>query len=58
MFVVSVSTCVYVYTVTLHFFLLTFKKSREKAFRILRAGLSDPARLLTNQIACFTVVII
>ena len=57
MFVVFVSTSV---TVTLHilFILSTFQKSREKAFRIFRAGLSDPARLLTNQTACFTVVII
>ena len=27
-------------------------------FQISRAGLSHPARVLTNQIACFTVVII
>ena len=27
-------------------------------FQISRAGLSHPARVLTNQIACFTVVIL
>ncbi len=56
MFVVFVNTCV---TVNSHYFIFlpAFQKSREKAFRIFRAGLCDPARLLTNQIACFTVVI-
>ena len=43
MFVIFASTCV---------------KIPLKAFRIFRAGLCDPARLLTNQIACFIVVII
>ena len=54
MFVVYVSACVFVNFTYLDF-LPIFKKSRKIAFRIFRAGLSD---LMTNQIACFTVVIV
>ncbi len=54
MFVVFVSTCVTVNSQIL-FFCRHFKNPvHENAFRIL----CDPARLLANQIACFTVVII
>ncbi len=55
MFVVFVSTCVTVNFI--YFFCRHFKNPVRKPSEF-RAGLCDPARLFTNQIACFTVVII
>ncbi len=58
MFVVFVSTCV---TVNSHilFFCRHFKNPVRKHSEFsVQDRLCDPARLLTNQIACFTVVII
>ena len=53
MFVVFVSTWYCHFT-----YFISFANILKIPFRIFHAGLSDPARLLTNQIVCFTVVII
>ena len=58
MFVVFVSTGVTVNSHIILFFCRHFKNPVRKHSEFSVQDCADPARLLTNQIACFTVVII